>query len=240
MVAVTARIFLPPCEQPPNVADGLTNGVLIDKLHVIFFVIIQVQRGVATPVRPTERLPEPQTRPPPSLRPEGFIGQVTSSNPEAPYPFPGPRGARKLRHYGYVAWACFILISLLKKVTQRRVDAMESLNNLINQAIDELHQRHYLERDGAIFATIQDAVKEDAFDLKVKNPGVFQRLSQDSQAAISDLSSMIETIIYNVIQIQPPAGILSATREGVLWQMTQVGVLLPPDYLWQVEEVREM
>ena len=116
---------------------------------------------------------------------------------------------------------------------------MESLNHLINQAIDELHKTHYLERDGAIYATIQDAVKEDAFDLKVKNPGIFQRLSQDSQAAISELSSMIETIVYNVIQIKPLAGILSATQEGVLWQMTHVGVLLPPDYLWEVEEVGE-
>lgn len=114
---------------------------------------------------------------------------------------------------------------------------MERLDHLINQAIDELHRRHYLDQDGSVYATLQDAVKEDAFDLKVKNPGVFQRLSQDSQAAISELSSMIETIVYNVIQIKPPVGLLSASREGVLWEMAQVGVLLPPDYLWQVEKV---
>jgi len=188
-------------------------------------------------VRPTERIPEPQTRPRTSLRPEGFLGQVARNNPEEPYPFPGPPRVRKLRHFGYVAWACFILISLLKKAERRRLNAMERLNDLINQAIDELHRRHYLERDGPIYATLADAVREDAFDLKVKNPGVFQRLSQDSQASISDLSSMIETIVYNVIQIKPQAGLLSATREGVLWEMTQVGALLPPDYLWQVEKV---
>ena len=114
---------------------------------------------------------------------------------------------------------------------------MQHLNSLINDAIDELHRRHFLDRNSPVYVTLQDAVKDDAFDLKVKNPGVFQRLSQESQAAFSELSSMIETLVYNVIQIKLPAGLLSATREGVLWEMTQVGVLLPPDYLWQVEKV---
>ena len=48
---------------------------------------------------------------------------------------------------------------------------------------------------------------------------------------------MIETIVYDVIQIKPSTGIVSATREGVLWCMAQEGVFLPPDYLWQVEKV---
>ena len=114
---------------------------------------------------------------------------------------------------------------------------MDHLNSLINDAIDKLHRKHYLDLDSPIYATIQDVVKEDSLDLKVKNPGVFQRLSRDAQAALSELSSMIETIVYNVTQIKPPAGLLSATREGVLWELTQVGVLLPQDYLWQVEKV---
>lgn len=171
------------------------------------------------------------------MNPTGFIGEIAKSNPVIPYPFPGPRGARKLRHYGYAAWACFILISLLKKSAQRRLEAAERLNNRINQAIDELHNKYYLAREGAIYAIFQDAIQDEAFDLKVKAPGVFQRLSQESQAAIRDLSSMIENIFYNVVQITPTTGLLSATRESVLWEMTQVGVLLPQNYLWQVEEV---
>ena len=189
-------------------------------------------------MRPTERLSEPQKRSHTSVKPQGFIGQVARGNPDHPYPFPGSRRVRKLRHFGYVAWACFILLSLLKKVEQRRLDAMDHLNSLINDAIDKLHRKHSLDLDNPIYATIQDAVKEDSLDLKVKNPGVFQRLSRDAQAALSELSSMIETIVYNVTQIKPPAGLLSATREGVLWELTQVGVLLPQDYLWQVEKVR--
>lgn len=187
-------------------------------------------------MRPTERLPEPKPRPQPLPKTEGFIGQIAMRDPVAPYPFPGPPGARKLRHYGYVAWACFIL---LKKAAQRRSDAIEHLTHRINQAIDELHKGHYLDQDSAVYTALRDATQEDALDLKFKNPGVFQRLPRDSQNAISDLSSMIETIVYNVIQIKPPEGILSATREGVLWEMTEVGVLFPPDYLWQVEEVKQ-
>ena len=188
-------------------------------------------------MRPTERLSEPQKRSHTSVKPQGFIGQVARGNPEHPYPFPGSKRVRKLRYFGYVAWACFILLSLLKKVEQRRLDAMDHLNSLINDAIDKLHRKHYLDLDSPIYATIQDAVKEDSLDLKVKNPGVFQRLSRDAQAALNELSSMIETIVYNVTQIKPPTGLLSATREGVLWELTQVGVLLPQDYLWQVEKV---
>ena len=114
---------------------------------------------------------------------------------------------------------------------------MDHLNSLINDAIDELHRKHYLDLDSPIYATIHDAVEEDSLDLKVKNPGVFQRLSRDAQTALSELSSMIGTIVYHVTQIKPPTGLLSATREGVLWEMTQVGALLPQDYLWQVEKV---
>ena len=171
------------------------------------------------------------------MQPAGFIGEMARSNPVIPYPFPGPRGARKLRHYGYAAWACFILISLLRKLIQRRLEAAERLNNLINQAIDELHSKYYLEREGAMYAIFQDAIRDDAFDLKVKAPGVFQRLSQESQAAIKDLTSMIENIVYRVLQIRPTTGLLSTARESVLWEMTQVGVLLPQNYLWHVEQV---
>ena len=114
---------------------------------------------------------------------------------------------------------------------------MAQLNGVINQAIDELHSKHYLDRNGAIYATLQDATQEDGLDLKIKNPGVFQRLSQESQAAIRELSSIVENLVDNIVQINPSNGLLSATREGVLWEMTQVGVLLPQDYLWQVEEV---
>ena len=196
-----------------------------------------MSRGIATPVRPTERIPEPQMRPRVSIKPaEGFLNQI-SRNEDQSYPFPGPTRVRKLRHVGYVAWACFILISLLKQATQRRLSAIEHLNSLINQAIEELHRRHYLDHDGSIYSTLQDAVKDNAFNLKIKNPGVFQRLSQDSQAAFSELSSMVETIVYNVIQIKPSTGLVSATREGVLWYMAQEGVFLPPNYLWQVEKV---
>ncbi|XP_068705418.1 uncharacterized protein [Montipora foliosa] len=195
-----------------------------------------IRRGVATPVRPTERVPEPRPKPHASVNTGGFIGQVVRGNPVAPYPFPGPRGARKLRHYGYASWACFILISLLRKRQEKRLEAMEQLNGVINQAIDELHSKHYLDRDGAIYALLQDATQEDGLDLKIKNPGVFQRLSQESQAAIRELSSIVENLVDNIVQINPSNGLLSATREGVLWEMTQVGVLLPQDYLWQVEE----
>ncbi|KAK2553453.1 hypothetical protein P5673_025212 [Acropora cervicornis] len=195
-----------------------------------------IPRGVATPVRPTQRVPEPRPRPHASMQPAGFIGEMARSNPVMPYPFPGPRGARKLRHYGYAAWACFILISLLRKLIQRRLEAAERLNNLINQAIDELHSKYYLEREGAMYAIFQDAIRDDAFDLKVKAPGVFQRLSQESQAAIRDLTSMIENIVYRVLQIRPTTGLLSTSRESVLWEMTQVGVLLPQNYLWHVEQ----
>lgn len=181
-------------------------------------------------------MPEAHMRPRTAVKPEGFLNQV-SRNEDQSYPFPGPSRVRKLRHIGYVVWACFILISLLKEAAQRRLSAIEHLNSLMNQAIEELHTRHYLDHDGSVYSTLQDAVKDSAFDLKVKNAGVFQRLSQNSQAALRELSSMIETIVYNVIQIKPPSGLLSATSEGVLWHMSQEGTLLPPNYLWQVEKV---
>ena len=172
----------------------------------------------------------------PTAKPEGFLSQVSREEDQS-YPFPGPNRVRKLRHIGYVVWACFILISLLKEAAQRRLSAIEHLNSLLDQAIEELHTKHYLDHDGSVYSTLQDAVKDSAFDLKVKNTGVFQRLSQNSQAAFSELSSMIETIVYNVIQIKPPYGPLSATREDVLWHMLQEGSPLPPNYLWQVEKV---
>ncbi|XP_078384282.1 uncharacterized protein LOC144666767 isoform X1 [Oculina patagonica] len=194
-----------------------------------------VARGIATPVRPTERVPDPQVRPQTTIKPEGFLNQIARNNDQV-YPFPGPSRVRKLRHVGYVAWACFILISLLKQTAQRRLHAMEHLNSLINQAIEELHTSFYLDQNGSVYSTLQDAVKDNAFDLKINNTGVFQRLSQNSQAALSELSSMIETIVYNVIQIKPSHGLVSATRDGVLWHMVQEGTLLPPNYLWQVEK----
>lgn len=181
-------------------------------------------------------MPEPHMRPRTTVKPGGFLNQVSRDEDQS-YPFPGPNRVRKLRHIGYVVWACFILISLLKEAAQRRLSAIEHLNSLMNQAIEELHTKHYLDHDGSVYSTLQDAVKDSAFDLKVKNTGVFQRLSQNSQAAFSELSSMIETIVYNVIQIKPPYGLLSATHEGVLWHMLQEGSPLPPNYLWQVEKV---
>lgn len=195
-----------------------------------------VPRGVATPVRPTERLPGTQMKPWLSLKPEGFLSNQIQRNEEQPYPFPGSNRVRKLRHVGYVAWACFILMALLKQAQQRRLSAIENLNSLIKQAIDELHREYYLSDDWSMHSSIQDAIKDDAFDLNIKNPGVFQRLSKDSQGAVKELSSMVETIVYNIIQIKPATGILSASREGVLWFMTQEGVFLPPNYLWQVEK----
>lgn len=195
-----------------------------------------VPRGVATPVRPTERLPETPMKPRLSLRPEGFLSNQVHWNEEQPYPFPGSSRVRKLRHVGYVAWACFILIALLKQAHQRQLSATENLNSLIKQAIDELHREYYLSHDWSMYSTIQDAITDEAFDFYIKNPGVFQRLSKDSQSAFKELSSMVETIIHNVIQIKPDTGILSASREGVLWLMTQEGVFLPPNYLWQVEK----
>ena len=81
---------------------------------------------------------------------------------------------------------------------------MDHLNSLINDAIDKLHRKHYLDLDSPIYATIQDAVREDSLDLKVKNPGVFQRLSRDAQAALSELSSMIETIAVSYTHLTLP------------------------------------
>lgn len=213
-----------------------------DESQILYFVTVicvQVPRGVATPVRPTERLPETPMKPRLSLRPEGFLSNQVHWNEEQPYPFPGSSRVRKLRHVGYVAWACFILIALLKQAHQRQLSATENLNSLIKQAIDELHREYYLSHDWSMYSTIQDAITDEAFDFYIKNPGVFQRLSKDSQSAFKELSSMVETIIHNVIQIKPDTGILSASREGVLWLMTQEGVFLPPNYLWQVEKVFE-
>ena len=212
-----------------------TLGYLASNICVLF-LWFQVARGIASPVRPTERVPEPQMRPRTKVNLEGFLNQI-ARNEDQLYPFPGPSRVRKLRHVGYVVWACFILISLLKQRGQRRLRAIEHLNSLINQAIEELHTRYYLDHSGSVYSTLQDAVKDNAFDLKLKNTGVFQRLSQNSQAAFSELSSMIETVVYNVIQIKPSSGVVSATRDGVLWHMVQEGALLPQNYLWQVEKV---
>ena len=199
-------------------------------------VSFQVARGVATPVRPTKRVPEPQMRPRTTRNPEGFLDQI-AKNEEQLYPFPGSSKVRKLRRVGYVVWACFILTSLLKQTLQKRLRAIEHLSSLISQAVEELHTRHYLDHNGLVYSTLQDAVKDSAFDFKIKSTGVFQRLSQNSQAAFRELSSMIETIVYNVTQIKPSSGLISATRDGVLWHMVQEGGYLPPDYLWQVEKV---
>ena len=122
-------------------------------------------------------------------------------------------------------------------MVQRRLDAMEQLDLLIQQAMDDLHKKHYLESENSIYLSLQDAVQENCFDFNVKNPGVFRRLPQEDQAALDELSSIIETIMYGVTDLWGSVGILSATREGVLWRMMQDEVFFPPSYLWQEERV---
>ena len=199
---------------------------------------MQVPRGIATPVRSTERVRGTPRWPRASLKPEGFLNQIiTSELPVKTYPFPGPYRIRKLRHVAYVAWACCILMSQLKNAVQKRLSAMERLDVLVNQAIEEPHREHYLNAGGSVRTAIEDAVNEGAFDFQIKNPGVFQRLSKSSQGALTELSSILQTIVYSVIRIKPSGGLLSDTREGILWHMSEVGVLLPPNYLWQTEKV---
>ncbi|XP_048590684.1 uncharacterized protein LOC116619488 isoform X2 [Nematostella vectensis] len=201
-------------------------------------------RGIATPPRPTERLPEVQHQPKTAQRDrtqpqlEGFLNQPSIHDPsENSYPYPGPPRVRKLRHVFYAAWFCLILISLLRRLANRRLKAMVKLDENIQLAIVEIHRRYYLNQDNAIWSSLYDAIKEGCFDLNVKSPGLFGKLSQEQQAILSELASIIETIVYNITEIKEGrSGILSVGRDGVLWNMSKRGMVLPSNYFWGVEK----
>ena len=195
-----------------------------------------MQRGVSSPVRPTDRLSYNKPRSAPTAG--GFLNEPSCRDPTLPaYPFPGTRRIRKLRHVFYIVWFCISLLSLLKKITQRRLEVMKRLDEMIQGVISELHQSYYLNAEGPIIGSLQDAIREDCLDYGVKSPGVFQRLSAVNKAAIDELSFIVETLVYSIIDIKETSGPLSPTREGVLWYMIQPGTLYPTGYLWQVEKV---
>lgn len=196
-------------------------------------------RIVAMPVRSTELLREPKPRPKTSsFAVTGFLNNPSSHDPiNDDYPFPGTKRIRKLRHVFYAAWFCFTLLSLLKKVMKRRYENVQKLDDYIQSGIFELHEKFYLNQDESIWMAVNDMIRDDCLDLNVKSPGIFQKLSQEQQAALTELSTIVETVIYTITEIRPMSGVLSPSRDGVLWYMLQTGVHLPASYLWQVEKV---
>jgi hypothetical protein len=194
---------------------------------------------VAMPVRSTELLREPKPRPKTSALPiTGFLNKPSAHDSSIDsYPFPGTAGIRKLRHLFHATWFCFILISSLKKVLKRRQEAIQRLDNYIHTGLSELHKKHYLNQDSSIWMALYDLIKEGCLDINIKSPGLFQKISQEQVAALTELSTTVETVMYNITEIRPMSGILSPSREGVLWYMLQPQVYLPASYLWQVEKV---
>ncbi|XP_031566470.1 uncharacterized protein LOC116301535 [Actinia tenebrosa] len=195
-------------------------------------------RIVAMPVRSTELLREPKPRPKTSsFAITGFLDEPSSHDPvNDDYPFPGTKKIRKLRHIFYAAWFCVMLLSLLKKVVKRRYENVQKLDDYIQSGIFELHEKFYLNQESSIWMALNDIIKDGYFDVHVKSPGIFQKLSQEQQAALTELSTIVETVIYTITQIRPMSGLLSPSREGVLWYVLQTGVHLPASYLWQVEK----
>lgn len=168
----------------------------------------------------------------------GFLNKPSLHEPvENQYPFPGTKGIRKLRHVFLAAWFCFILITILKKVVKRRLENVQRLDECIKASIVELHEKCYLNQDNPIWTAMYDLIKEGCFNAKVNSPGIFQKLSQEDQATLTELSSIVETVIHNITEIRQRKGLLGPTREGVLWYMLQPNAFLPSDYLWQCEKV---
>ena len=156
---------------------------------------------------------------------------------EKSYPFPGTAKVRKLRHIGYVAWACFILLSHLKKAVQRQKDAMAHLGALISQTIDELHREHFTLPGSPVHTSLLEIVQGNLSDMNVKSRGVFHRISKEEQTAINFLSGVVEAVIEETMNIQGSNGLLGTTKQGILWQMLDEEVYFPPDYLWHEEKV---
>lgn len=204
-------------------------------------MLSQVSRAAATPVRPSDIIPlptRPKTKTPPAT---GFLTKPSSYDPDNdPYPFPGTKGIRKLRHLFLATWFCFILISLLKKAARRRDEVTRRLDECIQESITELHKKFYLNQDNPIWTAMYDLIKDGCITANVKSPGMFQKLPQEAQTALSELSSIVETIVYNITEIRPIDGLLGPSEEGVLWYMLQPDVTLPSDYLWQVEKVKSI
>lgn len=188
---------------------------------------------MATPVRPTGMSREVSTQ---EWPPYSSVNQRTVLA-ENLYPFPGTVKVRKLRHVCYAAWACFILLSYLKKAVQRRQHAMDHLDDLILQTIDELHKEHYALPGSPIHNSLLEIVQGNVGDMNVKSRGVFHRLSKEEQTAINVLTSLVEAIIEEIITIQDSDGLLSATKDGILWQMLDEEVYFPQNYLWDEEKV---
>ena len=93
---------------------------------------------------------------------------------------------------------------------------MKRLDEMIQGVISELHQSYYLNAEGPIIGSLQDAIREDCLDYGVKSPGVFQRLSAVNKAAIDELSFIVETLVYSIIDIKETSGPLSPTQGGRL------------------------
>ncbi|XP_064598177.1 LOW QUALITY PROTEIN: uncharacterized protein LOC135464640 [Liolophura sinensis] len=151
---------------------------------------------------------------------------------QRPYPFPGNRHIRKLRHLFYAAWFIKILQALANKNKGTRPSTVFLFGLTLKEIVAALH-RIYLNPEGALFPKIQGLISNNALDLtQLVRP---RTGGNPEKVLLDEFQYVVEQIVFHITEIMPKTGVLGTHKKAGVFEMIMSGKRYPDGYFWKVE-----
>ncbi|XP_076456024.1 uncharacterized protein LOC143290459 isoform X2 [Babylonia areolata] len=162
------------------------------------------------------------------------ISVVRTDVVRSKYPFPGPKGMRRLRHISWAAWFIACLRAMAKKNRGNRPSSVFLFGIILKEIVAALH-RIYLNPNGNIYPVLSDVIGSGAQDL-TQVMGERSRLNdQDRVRMYQTLQYVMENFIYHMTEIMPKTGVLGTHKKAAVFEMIKSGKRFPDGYFWQIE-----